>query len=70
MSQKLHSSWHTIYYSLSSVNDLESTLDYNVLGKYQKWTTNWPCSHSIFNKMPRIMEQMTFRHLQIGLKIH
>lgn len=35
MSQKLHSSWHTIYYSLSSVNDLESTFDYNVVGKYQ-----------------------------------
>lgn len=35
MSQKLHSSWHTIYYGLSSVNDLESTLDYNVVRKYQ-----------------------------------
>lgn len=35
MSQKLQSSWHTIYYSLSSGNDLEYTLDYNVVGKYQ-----------------------------------
>lgn len=35
MSQKLHNSWHTMYYSLSNVNDLEFTLDYNVVGKYQ-----------------------------------
>lgn len=35
MSQNLHSSWHTICYSLSNVNGLESTPDYRVVEKYQ-----------------------------------
>lgn len=35
MSQNLHSSWQTLCYSSSSVNDLESTPDYRVVEKYQ-----------------------------------